>query len=110
MVCHRCVLAIEDILHDETIPYHKVIYGEVHLCNELTQDQKLRLEKRFESIGFELIEKIKQFVIKRARNEISGHENKIKLSHYISRQVNHEYTYQSSLFSSVEVRTIKAYP
>ena len=117
MVCHRCVLAVEDILLKEKTPFHKVVYGEIHLFNDLTQDQKLRLEKRFENIGFELIENrnatlienIKQLVIKRARNEISGHENKMKLSHYISGRVNHEYTYLSSLFSSVEGRTIENY-
>ena len=117
MVCHRCVLAVEDILNNEAIPFHKVIYGEIHLCNELTNDQKLRLEKRFENIGFELIEsrnaalieKIKQLVIKRARNEVDEKESKIKLSHYLSEKVNHEYTYLSSLFSSVEGRTIENY-
>jgi len=117
MVCHRCVLAVEDILRKEKIPFQKVTYGEIHVANELTQDQKLRLEKSLESIGFELIEnrnaalieKIKQLVIKRARNESGEQENKIKLSHYISGQVNHEYTYLSSLFSSVEGRTIENY-
>ena len=40
---------------------------------------------------------------------MNEHENKVKLSHYISREVNHEYTYLSSLFSSVEGRTIEKY-
>ena len=117
MVCHRCILAVEGILHNEAIPFHKVVFGEIRLCNELTRDQKERLIKRFESIGLELIdnrnaaliENIKQLVIKRARNEINEHENKIKLSHYISNQVNYEYTYLSSLFSAVEGRTIENY-
>jgi AraC family transcriptional regulator len=117
MVCHRCVLAVEDILHKEAIPFHKIIFGEIHLCNELTPAQKLQLEKRFESIGFALIENrnaaliesIKQLVIKMARNETTEKENKMKLSHYLSEKVNHEYTYLSSLFSSVEGRTIENY-
>lgn len=117
MVCHRCILAVEGILHNEVIPFHKVVFGEIRLCNELTPDQKERLIRRFECIGFELIdnrnaaliENIKQLVIKRARNEINEHENKIKLSHYISNQVNYEYTYLSSLFSAVEGRTIENY-
>ena len=48
-------------------------------------------------------------MIKKARNELNENENKLKLSHYISGQVNHEYTYLSSLFSSVEGRTIEKY-
>jgi AraC family transcriptional regulator len=36
-------------------------------------------------------------------------ESNIKLSHYLSGNVNHEYTYISSLFSAVEGRTIENY-
>ena len=69
------------------------------------------------AIGFEwidnhnsgLVEKIKQLVIKRARKEVAEDEIKKKLSHYISDAVHHEYTYLSSLFSSVEGRTIENY-
>lgn len=117
MVCHRCVLAVENILNNETIPFHKVNIGEIHLSDELTQDQRKGLIERLDKVGLELIdnrntaliENIKQLVIKRARNEDSGQENKIKLSHYISGKVNHEYTYISSLFSAVEGRTIENY-
>jgi AraC family transcriptional regulator len=117
MVCHRCILAVEDILLNESIPFQKVIFGEIHLTDELSADQKDRLIKKFAAVGFELIdnhssaliEKIKQLVIKRARNETDEKESKIKLSHYLSGKVNHEYTYLSSLFSSVEGRTIENY-
>ncbi len=117
MVCHRCVLAVEDILRNESIPFQQVVFGEIHLPDELSSDQKERLTKKFETVGFELIdnhssaliEKIKQLVIKRARNEAGEKESTIKLSHYLSGRVNHEYTYLSSLFSSVEGRTIENY-
>jgi len=117
MVCHRCVLSIEGILQDENIPFQKVIFGEIHLMDALLPGQKDRLVKRFEAVGFELIdnhssaliEKIKLLIIKRARNEVDESDSKLKLSHYLSGKVNHEYTYLSSLFSSVEGRTIENY-
>ena len=117
MVCDRCILAVEDILQNEAIPFHKVIYGEVHLQNKLSVDQKESLIKKFDEIGFRLIdnrsaaliENIKQLVMKRARNENDMYGNKLKLSQYLSNQVNHEYTYLSSLFSSAEGRTIENY-
>jgi AraC family transcriptional regulator len=117
MVCHRCVLAVEDILRNESIPFQKVTIGEIHLPDELSPDNKERLIKKLNHIGFELIdnqstaliEKIKQLVIKKARNEVSERESGMKLSHYLSGLVNHEYTYLSSLFSSVEGRTIENY-
>ena len=78
MVCHRCVIVVEDILQQESIRFQKVIFGEIHLFDELNPEQKDRLVKAFDKVGFELIddhssaliEKIKQLVIKRARNEV----------------------------------------
>jgi AraC family transcriptional regulator len=117
MVCPRCILAVEDVLRNELIPFQKVIFGEIHLTAELSPDKKESLIKNFDKIGFELIdnhssaliEKIKQLVIKRARNQTDEKESKLNLSHYISGNVNHEYTYLSSLFSSIEGRTIENY-
>lgn len=117
MVCHRCILAVEGILQNEKISFQKVSFGEIHLTEELSQDQKEQLSKKLTDIGFELIdnyaggliEKIKQLVIKKARNEVDEKESKTKLSNYLSAKVNHEYTYLSSLFSSVEGRTIENY-
>ena len=117
MVCHRCILVVEEILRNRSIPFQKVIFGEIHLLNELSQEQKDQLLKDFKKVGFELIdnhgsaliERLKQLVIKKARNEVDEKEANIKLSHYLSNKVNHEYTYLSSLFSSVEGRTIENY-
>lgn len=117
MVCRRCVLAIEDILQSESIDFHKVVIGEIHLHSGLSENQEERLKKRLLKIGFELfdnrtnaiIERIKNIVLKRARNEMNEDDRKIKLSHYLSDTLNHEYTYLSSLFSSVEGRTIENY-
>jgi len=117
MVCHRCVLAVEDILQKTAIPFEKVDTGEIHLHDELPQEQKESLRKDLAGIGLELIdnrmsgliEKIKQLAIKKARNEVDKKERKIKLSHYLSDKLHHEYTYLSSFFSSVEGRTIENY-
>jgi AraC family transcriptional regulator len=115
MVCHRCVLAVEDILQDSGISFSKVLFGEIHLTEELAAEKKQVLNERLAAVGFELIdnhmsgliEKIKTLVIKKARNDVNEKENKMKLSHYLSDKLHHEYTYLSSLFSSVEGRTIE---
>lgn len=115
MVCHRCVLAVEDILTEEKIPFHKVIFGEIHLSDKLNDEQKQRLSKALNEIGFELIdshmsgliEKIKQFVIKKARFEVNSDDKKLNLSNYLSNNLHYEYTHLSSIFSSVEGRTIE---
>ena len=117
MVCQRCIMAVEAILQSEKIPFHKVVFGEIHLIDAINEDQKSRLKTKLSAIGFELIdnhtsgliEKIKQLVIKRARNEMDSTENKTKLSIYLSDIIHHEYTYLSSLFSAIEGRTIENY-
>lgn len=117
MVCRRCILATEDILKHLAIPSQQIIIGEIHLSEKISQDQIDLLSDSLNGIGLELIdnrtrgiiEKIKQLVLKKARNEVDTKEQKLKLSVYLSAHLHHEYTYLSSLFSSVEGRTIENY-
>jgi AraC-like DNA-binding protein len=117
MVCRRCKMAVEDILRKVSIPFDQILIGEVHTSNPVSDVQRERLRKDLEHIGFELIdnrmsgliESIKQHVIKKARNQLAEKEMKMKLSDYLSAQLHHEYTYLSSLFSSIEGRTIENY-
>lgn len=117
MVCQRCVMAVEAILTTGGIAFNKVTFGEINLPGPLSEEQKAYLKAGLTNIGFEmidshsgsLIERIKQLVIKRARNEVGDADRKLKLSQYITDKVHHEYTYLSSLFSAVEGRTIENY-
>jgi len=115
MVCHRCVLAVEAILDKDGIPFQKVLFGEIHLLQQLEEDIKEALTNRLKSIGFELIdnqlsgliEKIKFLVIKKARKEGEIKKDRLNLSNYLSENLHYEYTHLSSLFSSAEGRTIE---
>lgn len=115
MVCDRCVMSVKEILKRLSIPFHKVLVGEIHLCDKIDAGQRSDLKEKLESIGLELIEgrmgglieKIKQLVIKKARNEVDERERKMKLSAFLTSHLHHEYTYLSSLFSDVEGRTIE---
>lgn len=117
MVCHRCVLAVESVLKDTAIPYRQVTIGEIQLKDDISQAKLDQLGAELSKIGLELIddrvsktiEKIKQLVIKKARNEVPEKEIKMKLSVYLSQHLHHEYTYLSSTFSAVEGRTIENY-
>ncbi|HEX4851421.1 MAG TPA: AraC family transcriptional regulator [Puia sp.] len=115
MVCQRCVMSVEEILKKISIPYQQVLVGEIHLCDKINENQRKELKEKLQDIGLELIdnrvgiliEKIKQLIILKARNEVESKDRKIKLSKYLSSHLNHEYTYLSSLFSQVEGRTIE---
>lgn len=117
MVCHRCVLTVEDILEKAGIPFQKVLFGEIHLAQELSKEQRQMLTEKLEKVGFELIdnhtsgliEKIKLLVMQKARKEVSEKEARQNLSVYLSEKLNYEYTHLSSLFSTVEGRTIENY-
>lgn len=117
MVCQRCVLAVENILATSSVAVKNVSLGEVILDQVLSLEQKELVTKRLSQIGFELmdnqkailIEKIKQLIIKRARNDQDDKSRQAKLSYHISTTLHHEYTYLSSLFSAVEGRTIENY-
>ena len=114
MVCTRCVMTVEEILKNASISYQKVLFGEIHLDEPLLDDKRNALQESLMRVGFELIdnhtgsliEKIKKYVILKARNE-AGQENLLKLSIYLSAKLNYEYTHLSSLFSMVEGRTIE---
>lgn len=115
MVCRRCVLSVESNLMRMSIPFHKVLFGEIHFKHELSDEQKSDLSIVLKNEGFEvidshmsgLIEKIKMLVIQRARNEVDKNEIKLNLSAYLSEKLHYEYTHLSSLFSSAEGRTIE---
>src|SRR2546421_7348008 len=88
MVCHRCELAVEEILNTSGISFHHVSTGEIQLCNELSEEQRTELNSLFREIGLELIdnrmnaiiEKMKHYIIRKARNEVSESESRTKLS------------------------------
>ena len=88
MVCHRCILAVADILMDLSIPFQQVTIGEIHLSESIAKQQNDLLSTNLIQIGLELIdnrmhglvEKIKQLVLIKARKEIGEREHKMKLS------------------------------
>ncbi len=117
MVCQRCILAVEGILQQLDIPFHQVLVGEVRLCEPLSDTRREAMQEALELIGLELIdnrktgiiEKAKQIIIKKARNEVEESEKNQKLSVLLTGQLHLDYSYLSNLFSSVEGRTIENY-
>jgi AraC-like DNA-binding protein len=109
------MLAVEDILRRADIPFEQIIIGEIHIAEPLPDEKREALKASLEQIGFELIdnrvsgliERIRQHVIRKARNQVTEKEAAMKLSDFLSAHLHLEYTYLSSLFSSVEGRTIE---
>ncbi|RIJ50219.1 AraC family transcriptional regulator [Maribellus luteus] len=113
MVCNRCIMVVSQIFKDAGIPTENVQLGTVTLKNDLQPEVLEKINARLKTVGFEiindaksrLIEKIKAISIDYVyqRNE----ENKLNFSDYLVAQLNLDYPYLSSLFSSVEGTTIE---
>ncbi|MCF6288161.1 MAG: AraC family transcriptional regulator [Proteobacteria bacterium] len=116
MVCNRCKYVVSNILDELDIKHLSVSlgvidFGEYHLCDSKTGV----LTNKFESVGFEIIHNKKSKLIEKIKTSVielvsSQHEfNKLRLSTYLNKKLNHDYKYLSNLFSSVEGLTIEQY-
>jgi AraC family transcriptional regulator len=115
MVCHRCIMTVENILGDLNIPFNKVSLGEVYLEKKLSEKEIKDAQKALAHVGFEVIdtrvnkivEDIKQAVMEYL-NLGMDNEN-IKLSSFITNKIRYDYSYLSDLFSSIEGKTIEQF-
>ncbi|RZL04767.1 MAG: AraC family transcriptional regulator [Pedobacter sp.] len=115
MVCNRCILVVQQELEKLNINSSKVTLGEVETAGELAKEQVQQLETNLSALGFELldnskkqlIEKIKTIIIQRVHQ--SHEEEHHNLSEILSRSLQKDYSYLSSLFSEVEGITIEKY-
>lgn len=115
MVCNRCIKVIKDEFEKLEIKYKRISIGEVELENELDKEKLRLLEKVLIENGFELIkdkrvkiiENIKNTVIKTIYNDENFLINKKKFSGLIVKNIGMDYSYLSSLFSSIENITIE---
>jgi AraC family transcriptional regulator len=117
MVCPRCIRVVREDLERLELPVRRVDLGEVELENTISPDMLKLVDDSLRASGFELledrkrkiVEKIKIAVIELLHNEENESERRFTLSAYLSRKLNMDYNYLSTLFSSVENVTIERY-
>jgi AraC-like DNA-binding protein len=115
MVCDRCKMTVNYQLAKLGITPTEVHLGEVYFNQNLTVGQIEKIEKVLQPLGFEILRDRKYQVIESIKNLITqqlyyGVEKmKLNLSEFISKKLNKEYAYLSSLFSEVEGITIEKY-
>lgn len=116
MVCNRCILVVESELRRMGFDIKSVSLGEVHLNQELSEDQKNQISESLNSFGFELINDKKSRLIEQIKTLIidlihhaDNEKLHVNLSDYLSEKLNHEYSYLSNLFSKIEGITLERY-
>ncbi|QHI36558.1 HTH-type transcriptional activator RhaR [Kordia antarctica] len=115
MVCPRCISAVSNILEELNIPYSTVKLGEVKLVSKPNETHKEALSQKLRDAGFSLINNRKSQLIEQMKNLVvnrihhSNEETDIVWADVISNELNLDYKYLSSLFSSVESITFEEY-
>lgn len=115
MVCARCKLVVSNELNHLGYNPTSVELGEVEFPNDISSDDKARINDHLKQFGFELIddkrsrliERIKSIVVDIVHNKDS--ELKTNLSELLSNELLHDYQYLSNLFSAVEGTTIEKF-
>lgn len=114
MVCPRCIMAVKNVLREQSVDYQDVRLGEVITSGELTKEQLKDFRMKLKSLGFELlddmqtktIEQIKAVVIENVHHI---QQTKMNLSDTLTLKLHRDYSWLSKLFSSTEGMTIEHY-
>ncbi len=114
VVCQRCIMAVEDILHELEIPYSQVSLGEAFLNKELTSIERHQLQKCFEKVGFEIIQDRNEKIINSIKSIIidevySNDKSNQKLSAILTNALNFDYSHITHLFSESEGHSIQEF-
>lgn len=114
MVCNRCIKVVKEELEKLNIKVESIELGEVTVSG--TSFPYKEIKRVLEDNGFELVEDKKARLINRIKSIIIEivHSDKLEqmdanFSEYLEKKLNTDYTYLSSLFSSVENITIEHY-
>jgi AraC-like DNA-binding protein len=118
MVCDRCILVVREELIKQGFHPLDIRLGVARIQeDEFDATQRERLAKKFDEIGFELldgsksrlIERIKTIIIEKVHHSNFLDDIKVNWSDLLSDQLHYEYSYLSNLFSSVEGITLEQY-
>jgi AraC-like DNA-binding protein len=117
MVCPRCIKVVKEDLERLGFKVTEIELGEVVLDRSPGDNDMERIKRILEEEGFELIEdykgklidSVKNVIIDLIQNYDETELEDIVFSAYLSRELDKDYNYLSSLFSKTEGITIEHY-
>ncbi len=115
MVCDRCKMVVKSEL--EKLGLHPIVVelGQVEIIETLGNEKINELNLVLQKQGFELINDKKKRLVEKVKNSIidliysKNNFLKINLSEYLTKAIEQEYNYISTLFSQQEGITIEQY-
>jgi AraC-like DNA-binding protein len=115
MVCIRCKMVVKDELANLGLHYTRVELGEAEILETISVVQHDQFRDALLKSGLELMDDKKSMLIEKIKNAIvelvhySQEPLTIKFSEFLSRKLNHDYTYLANLFSEVQGTTIEKF-
>jgi AraC-like DNA-binding protein len=115
MVCIRCKMVVKEELKKLGLHYIIVELGEVEIFEQISLEQHDRFKLALLRSGLELMDDKKSMLIEKIKNIIvelvhySEEPLEVNFSEYLSKKLNHDYTYLANLFSEVQGTTIEKF-
>ncbi len=115
MACESCKIFVKDALDELGIPLIRVELGEIETKEDVSDDEKKKLNTKINEAGLELLEKKQGVLIEKIRKVVidyvynSDERPNVKFSVMLSQELNHNYTYLANFFSEVEATTIEQF-
>jgi len=115
MACESCKVVVKEALAELDIFPLKVDLGEIETKEDVSDEDKRRLNSKLKIAGLELLEKKQGILIEKIRKVIveyvykSDEKPNVKFSVLLGEKLNHNYTYLANFFSEVEATTIEQY-
>lgn len=115
MVSTRCKMAVKEELKKLGLHFIVVDLGEVEIMENISAEQREQLKIVLLDSGLELMDDKRAVLIEKIKNviiEMVHHTDemiKTNFSDFLSKKLNHDYTYMANLFSEVQGTTIEQF-
>jgi AraC-like DNA-binding protein len=115
MVCIRCKMVVKDELTKLGLRYTFVELGEAEIMDDISVVQHDQIKEALLKSGLELLDDKKSVLIQKIKNVIvelvhySEEPLTVNFSEFLSRKLQHDYTYLANLFSEVQGTTIEKF-
>ncbi|MEQ1675862.1 MAG: AraC family transcriptional regulator, partial [Chitinophagaceae bacterium] len=111
----RCIVAVEQAFENAGLKPLDVRLGEVNLPKAPNKSQLDKIGFKMLELGFEILDDQKQRIIEKVKNlliqkiQTGELEEHFRISDYLSKKLNKDYSAISRLFSEVEGMTVEQY-
>ena len=115
MVCPRCIAAVKEVLSSEGLAVKSISLGDAEVEGDLSNDQCRSVAEKLQDKGFELLDDPRSQLVERIRIAVQQwvrmekEKERPKISDFLSRQLNKDYSTLSKLFSEVRGVTIERF-